>query len=341
MKPVVRDTLTGMIVTAGIAGLIAILFVTGELKSLTQDRYQFTLALDNAGGLSDTSPVTFQGVRVGKVSRVRNAPDPTQGVLVAVEVERTHAIPKAIDVELNQTFVGDVGMELTITPGTTPAEASVVIQPGETLAFRKANTLFTRLGDKVEAPLKELVSAAEGVRDFTGEYTRFGKRLNELVAPRSPQDVEAGQEPTIATLLARADSVLANADAWLADDGLRGDVRVAVGSAKEAMDTFRGLGERAGKSLDGVDKAAEAVTAQISDVSASAKITLKSIEDAANDVRQISNAINRGEGTAGQLIRNPDLYNNLNISAQRLEKALDEFRLLAEKYRKEGLPLRF
>jgi hypothetical protein len=68
---------------------------------------------------------------------------------------------------------------------------------------------------------------------------------------------------------------------------------------------------------------------------------LKSIEDAANDVRSISAAINRGEGTAGQLIKNPDLYNNLNSSAQRLEKALEEFRLLAEKYRKEGLPIKF
>jgi phospholipid/cholesterol/gamma-HCH transport system substrate-binding protein len=341
MKPVVRDTLTGLIVVIGIAGLIGILFVTGELTSITQRRYSFTLALDNAGGMTDTSIVTFQGVRVGKVKAVRNSEDPTQGVLVELEVGQSHKIPRIVNVDLNQTFVGDVAMELTLPPGATLQQASAYIDPGETLEFRKANTMFSRLGDTVKGPMEKLVAAAEGVRDFSGEYTKFGQRLNELVAPRTPEDVASGKEANVTTLLARADRVLASANNWIGDDALRGDVRSTIASAKAAAENIKGLTDRAGKSLDSIDAATATVQAQLTDVGTSAKITLKSIEDAANDVRSISAAINRGEGTAGQLIKNPDLYNNLNSSAQRLEKALEEFRLLAEKYRKEGLPIKF
>lgn len=52
-------------------------------------------------------------------------------------------------------------------------------------------------------------------------------------------------------------------------------------------------------------------------------------------------AINSGEGTLGQLAKNPDLYNNANDAASRLEKAIAEFQLLLEKYRTEGLKLQF
>ena len=48
----------------------------------------------------------------------------------------------------------------------------------------------------------------------------------------------------------------------------------------------------------------------------------------------------KGEGTFGKLLTNPDLYDSLKDATDRLDKALAEFQLLAEKFRTEGVRLR-
>jgi hypothetical protein len=42
-----------------------------------------------------------------------------------------------------------------------------------------------------------------------------------------------------------------------------------------------------------------------------------------------------------QLLNNPDLYNSMNDAAVRLERALTEAQLLIEKFKAEGVPVRF
>lgn len=348
MKPAVRDTLTGLIVAAGVAGLIVILTLTGELRRFTQRTYEFSVQLDQAGGLSNTSKISFNGVLIGTVKEVSNHPDPTKGVIVRAQVHDEHQIPKSVVVALNQSLVGDVSLDLTLPPDVSPADAIDFVKPGEMLEYRKAETLFTRLGREVREPLEKLVSAAEGVRNFTDEYTRFGKRLNELAAPRSPDEIAGGLEVTVPALLARADRVLLGAEAWLGDDAMRTDARAAVASAKQAMDSAASIAERAEKTMDALDSTAKVIQEQatragdsVAAVGSDVRQTLTSISAAADDLRAITAAARRGEGTAGQLLTNPDLYNNLNAASLRLEKALEELRLLAEKYRKEGLPIKF
>jgi hypothetical protein len=59
------------------------------------------------------------------------------------------------------------------------------------------------------------------------------------------------------------------------------------------------------------------------------------------DVRRLTRAAIDGDGTVALLLRNPDLYLSLDDAAQRLELAAREVQLLAEKLKKEGLPIGF
>ena len=67
---------------------------------------------------------------------------------------------------------------------------------------------------------------------------------------------------------------------------------------------------------------------------------LAGAKSAADSMSGILERVSRGEGTAGQLMTNPDMYNSIKAAADRLNLTLDEIRLLAEQYRKEGLPLK-
>lgn len=67
-----------------------------------------------------------------------------------------------------------------------------------------------------------------------------------------------------------------------------------------------------------------------------AKADLKSAVDnanrAMNDLRLITDRINRGEGTIGMLLNNDTLYTNLEIAASDLSSLLIDMRLNPERY---------
>ena len=45
----------------------------------------------------------------------------------------------------------------------------------------------------------------------------------------------------------------------------------------------------------------------------------------------------QGEGTIGEMMKNPDLYRNLEAASGRLEQVLIDIQLLVEQVREEGV----
>src|SRR5437764_576753 len=102
MKPVIRDFVTGLTAIGSLAGLILMLMLFGELKF--DKNYTFQLHVNNAGGLSGTSAVTLNGVKVGKVSATKVSD--RGGADLTVEVRQTVGIPKVSQISIEKSFVG-------------------------------------------------------------------------------------------------------------------------------------------------------------------------------------------------------------------------------------------
>jgi phospholipid/cholesterol/gamma-HCH transport system substrate-binding protein len=60
-----------------------------------------------------------------------------------------------------------------------------------------------------------------------------------------------------------------------------------------------------------------------------------------DQMNSLIDAARRGKGTTGKLINDPALYDNMNDAAKRLGDALDEIKLLIEKWKAEGVPVQF
>ncbi|MCF7987252.1 MAG: outer membrane lipid asymmetry maintenance protein MlaD [Methylovulum sp.] len=66
-----QDTLVGLFVAAGIAGLFFLSFQVSNLSSLSQrEGYTITARFENSGGLKVRSPVSAAGVKIGQVSHI-------------------------------------------------------------------------------------------------------------------------------------------------------------------------------------------------------------------------------------------------------------------------------
>jgi len=327
---VVRDFFTGLTALVGLVGLFIMLILFGEFSDFGQKHYVFTVNLSTAAGLSATSPVTLNGVRVGQIESTAIRMSPDVGATLRVRVREGTKIPRKATVAIERSLVGDASLDFVVPVNLVP---DGFIVEGEVVDAGEPSSLINRLTSMVEKPLERLTATADNIDKLAATYTTFGERLNEMIEPRTVAEVDGGKEPNLRTTIARADQALAGASKWLGDDALLAQSRTLIERANQVLTDVSAL---AGNLEQKTTKAG----AQIDAVAAQALVTLRNTETAAGELAQALETVNKGGGTLGKLVNNPDLYNSLNDAAKRLDRALSEFQLLVEKYKTEGLPLK-
>ncbi|MEQ1619947.1 MAG: outer membrane lipid asymmetry maintenance protein MlaD [Methylococcales bacterium] len=77
-----QDTLVGLFVASGIAGLFFLALQVSNLSSFVdQDSYAVTARFENSGGLKVKSPVSAAGVKIGQVSSINFDPKTYQSIV--------------------------------------------------------------------------------------------------------------------------------------------------------------------------------------------------------------------------------------------------------------------
>jgi phospholipid/cholesterol/gamma-HCH transport system substrate-binding protein len=346
-NPLFKEFLTGVLAIAAIAGLCVLLVLFGETANILERHYRFTVHLAHSAGLGETSPVTLNGVKVGQVKRSRVRAAPAVGVELVVEIKRSVQIPRVARVGVDKGFVGDASLEFIVDPGTPPERLAEAIKEGEVFDGGAPLTMVDRITNTIEKPLQRLTATAESIERLAGTYTEVGERIKEMLEPRTPADVDAGKQPNLRSTLARLDSALVGAEAWLNDEALRTRARDLLARAEQVMNDVGELSRRWQATAEKVDvavaqvgSASRDVRAQVERVAGEAAAMLSRAQDAAAALTEALTAATRGPGTVGQLMQNPDLYNSLRSTSDRLDKVLVELQLLIEKYKAEGVPIK-
>ncbi|MBN1941967.1 MAG: MCE family protein [Phycisphaerae bacterium] len=139
------------------------------------------------------------------------------------------------------------------------------------------------------------------------DFGALAKNLNDLIAPEPPAD-----QPTADTQPA--------GEAF--PPGLKGSV-ARLNRTLDAMNAFFAKGET---SLKGADELIRQLIIDAEDVSK----VLHSLQQAADK-------INEGDGTAGKLLNDPKLYDNLVRVSEQMDGLVKDFRRLAKKWETQGM----
>ena len=116
MKHTMRDFTIGLTAIAGLLGVAALLVLFGDLHLRPIGRYDISLQLNDASGITGASRVTLNGVEVGFLRELRPAPDPRQGVLLDLTINQGVQIPRDVDVLLERGLVGEATLALRVRP---------------------------------------------------------------------------------------------------------------------------------------------------------------------------------------------------------------------------------
>ncbi|MBI6118834.1 MlaD family protein [Salegentibacter maritimus] len=266
-------------------------------KNLLESSRTFYAVYNDVEGLSPSSAVTINGLKVGQVTKI-NFLDSKGTLVVSFTVENDFQFSRN---STAQIYGGNIigGKSLAIIPDYKKGEMA---KSGDTLnseieegIMELVNDRLTPLQEKVENTIVSADSLVTAVNKILNDSTRYNIR-------NTFKDLNA----TVASFKVTANTL----------EGIIG------GNSDNINRTFTNLDE---------------ITTNFNTFSDSltqmdiGKIT-KDLEKVVADFESISDKLNNKEGTAGKLINDDAVYNNLDNATKQLEQLLQDVKLNPKRY---------
>ncbi len=291
-----REIKTAVLVIASI-----LLFIWGysflKGKDLFSSYTTYYVEYDNVEGLVKSAPVTLNGLAIGKVSNI--VINPTSGKLV-VELQITTDFP------ISSTSVATI-----YEPGLIGGK-QIAIDPdfsNKTLATNGQNFKGATQLSLTSSIQEKLVPLQEKFDKVMVEVDQLLSGVNNILDKKSQENLKSSLSELSQTMVA-LHATSTSASSILNDN--KADLRGVVTNFKKVSADFA-------KISDSLNKA---------DIGK----TVKSLNKTLAKVDGLMTDLQAGKGTAGKLLKDEALYNNLKTTTKELELLLKDVRLYPTRY---------
>lgn len=307
------ETRVGVLVFAGLLGLVVLLYLMGELRGLGSHP-SLKVDFSHTGNVAKGAPVKLGGVQVGQVEEIRLLPERRDArgdplpVVLELSVSEDALRGLHADAQVSVATVGPLGepyLELSAGTASLPALPS-----GATLRGRDAprlDLLLGRMNAFLDAASQVLEDNPDALRDLVTNVSALAARLDALIADNQGDVRVVAAEVAAAVRDVRALSTLARR---ALEPG--GDAAALLRDGAEAARIVRtelpGLTGKADRALGGLANVSGALTAEDGQ---RAKAALARLESISASAERILTRIERGEGTLGALQRDEKLVEDL------------------------------
>lgn len=283
-----------------IAGIVLFIFGFNYLKgqNLLDSSRTFYAVYDNVEGLTSSTPVTINGLIVGKVVDIEFKDDASGKLQVKLLVDSDFQFSKNSKAELYETgLIG--GKAIAIVPAFDNAENAIS---------------DSYLEGSVKAGLSELVN----------------QKLTPLQEKMETMMVSADE------LLSNLNNVFDDETKINIKTSI-GDLRSIISNFKETSKSIDvlvvGNKEKLNTTLTNVENISTNLS-KVSDSIAGSNIgkTIKSLESTLKNFDKIIISLEKGEGTMGKLLKDDALYNNLKGASKEMEELLEDIKLHPKRY---------
>lgn len=329
-----RNIIVGLTAILGLVALGWLIVIFGEVPLWLTPTYPIDIHFADASGVSQGTRVKLNGIDIGFVKAVEMKQPSYEGVVLHCRINQSRLIPANALPLASAGLLGGAA-QLNIRSQRPPEGMAEKYLPTDGSAELYGKTsgiteefagVAARLEQDLRKQLENFGRISEKIITLADQYTEFGKRITEMLDDQNLADVESGKvKGNVRTLVAHADQRLNELKSTLdkingfvtqdMKDELKGAVTDVRGLTKDAREKLNILTDRFVKLSDDLGQ------------------TLGSTHALLEQARA-------GEGTVGQLMKNPDLYNSLLDTTHRLTDVLKEAKLLIQKWKSEGLPVK-
>jgi phospholipid/cholesterol/gamma-HCH transport system substrate-binding protein len=261
--------------------------------------HQYVIMYDKVDGLTESNPVQINGLTIGRVRTIRIVPEKNFQLAVTIDVNKDITITDSTVAYLSSTGVlGPKDIILKIGKGTK------ILQSGDTIPTGEIEDMMSMISKKAK-PLADSV-------EYTIQY------LNKMLKEYG----EMGSE--IKKILQNTQSMTASFGGIAADN--RQNIKLTMDNAAKMSSALAESQKKLDPMLAKFNTFADSLNA----------LKLASTVNKANslvgEMSKMMLAINQQKGTAGKMIYNDSLYQNLNKSLTSLDSLLVDFRKSPKRY---------
>ena len=284
-----------------ILGLVMSVFSYNYLKgiNLFEKNRKFTITYEKVDGLTVSNPVTMNGFKIGKVQKINFNPNNLKELFVDIVVDNDVVFPKTSIAELYETgLIG--GKAIAIIPdykndSTIAVDGDVlkgVIKPGLT---ELVNQILPQVQLQIEAVMKNAEIVLDNINTLFDNETK-----NELKS--SIQDFS-----NLTNSLSETSNEISNLIANNSEN------------LTNSLANFRSASYNIKSITDSIN----------SDDINSLTLNLNSL---VNNLNSITTSLKNSEGTAGKLINDKSIYDNLDNATNQLNQLIEDIKLNPKRY---------
>lgn len=301
----------GVVVVCAIAAFIwGINFLKGS--NLFSHKYYLYAVYPKIDNLIPANPLLINGFKIGQVNEISliQKGGKTQ-VLVKFLLTEDVKIPKnSIAKAISSDLLGTKAVEVIYSNETAMVESGDTLIAASEEGFKES--LDKRIAP-IQAKAENLISSMDSVMTV----------VSLILNTKTRDNLEKSFESVRKAILTLEQT------AYKLDD-LVGSEKVKISSVLSNLNQITSNLSKNGQKIDAIINNVSSMTdslakAQLKDAIANADKSMK-------ELNIMLAKINEGQGTAGKLLKNDSLYNNLNKSSEDLDKLLKDLRLNPERY---------
>jgi len=343
-----QNSLVGLFVLGGLVCLGILIVQFGEVGWFTGYVVKATFG-DDMPNIREGTEVTMSGVTIGRVRAVTL--DEHNNPVVTMEIDEEHKIFRNSTAEIRTPLMG---------------QSTIAINPPEPPTDPYPRDSRPMLTGQVSGPLDNIIDPElmETVTETTDQIRELAEALKpaaqsftEMVERRTIEDIERAREegkvlpPNLYTTVNRLHNVLAHLETVVGDPANKenlastlANLQQASAEAKVAVTNFvefsQSMQVSAGKAdalLENVNSRVDDTYAHIDRIGTKFAANLDKLSQLLDHANSAGRDIAEGDGTVGLLLRDPELYESLLLTTQRLGEAASELQILLKKWQEKGI----
>ena len=336
-----RDTVVGLFVLLGllVLALLIVKFQTAANYFGGLRDYYIEIQAEKTAAVLAGQTIHMNGYPIGEIKSVRLADDPRDGVIITAAIGQAYRIP--VDADTVWIYQGQIGppfIDIKVLP--SHSDKKFPTTPGEVVAKLKAKippdafSQISQLAEQLKPTLQELGPAL-------GKIADLAENLDLMLAGPDQTGDGQGDQVSMRSLAQQFSKTLENLNSLIGDQQNRDNFKKSLANlsqagtdASEALKAFKAFAVQAKQS-----------TSQLSlDLRDSAQAVIDSSEQISELLRHLDQAVqqvNKGQGTAGKMLYDPALYEEMLSSTENLNEAVREFRVLLKKWSREGMKVKW
>jgi phospholipid/cholesterol/gamma-HCH transport system substrate-binding protein len=363
-----RDLKVGALIIVSLIVASAAIFLVGERSNIFARKNDYFVHFETVGGLATGNPVQLNGVIVGSVQKVVLPEDVEEQYLtVWISIDRRFADRVREDSRARIKTLGLLGdkyVDLTSgSPGFAQIESGGEIRTGAATDVEK---IIATGGDAVEnlvaisyslRTILERMEAGEGILGELTTESETGTRAKKSLVEtfETFRDITAKLESGQGTLgkLINDSTLVDNAESAVGHlDGILSQVESGDG-AVAALLNDPATRDKVEKSLDAMSTLTQDLAALVADIKEGEGLLAtmlfdkeygaevrEDIQKMIMNLRVLSDRLEQGDGTLGQLINDPQVYEAMNDIIVGVDES-KMLRWLVRNRQKSGIKVRY